>query len=46
MGDKLIDRSIVKRTVMTLVYGVTPYGARLQVQQRFTILYQNRNTAR
>lgn len=29
-----ITRKVVKQTVMTYVYGVTPYGARLQVQKR------------
>merc|ERR1711982_126610 len=30
----LIDRGVVKRTVMTSVYGVTPIGARKQIQEK------------
>jgi hypothetical protein len=30
----LVDRKIVKQTVMTSVYGVTPVGARAQIENR------------
>lgn len=30
----LIDRKLVKQTVMTSVYGVTPVGARAQIENR------------
>lgn len=29
-----INRKVVKQTVMTLVYGVTRYGGRLQIEKR------------
>ena len=32
--DGLIDRGVVKRTVMTSVYGVTYIGARHQIQEK------------
>ena len=32
--DGLIDRGVVKRTVMTSVYGVTYIGARIQIQEK------------
>ena len=32
--DGLIDRRLVKQTVMTSVYGVTTYGARDQIASR------------
>lgn len=32
--EGLIKRKIVKQTVMTTVYGVTPYGARLQIKKQ------------
>ena len=32
--DGLIDRGVVKRTVMTSVYGVTYIGARQQIQEK------------
>lgn len=32
--DGLIDRGVVKRTVMTSVYGVTYVGARQQIQEK------------
>lgn len=32
--EGVIKRKIVKQTVMTTVYGVTPYGARLQIKKQ------------
>lgn len=32
--DGLISRKIIKQTVMTTVYGVTRYGARLQIAKQ------------
>uniref|UniRef100_A0A8D0GQD5 DNA-directed RNA polymerase n=1 Tax=Sphenodon punctatus TaxID=8508 RepID=A0A8D0GQD5_SPHPU len=32
--DGLIGRKVVKQTVMTVVYGVTRYGSRLQIEKR------------
>lgn len=29
-----INRKVVKQTVMTVVYGVTRYGGRLQIEKR------------
>lgn len=32
--EGFVSRKIVKQTVMTVVYGVTRYGGRLQIQKR------------
>jgi len=32
--EGFISRKVVKQTVMTVVYGVTRYGGRLQIQKR------------
>lgn len=32
--DGFISRKVVKQTVMTVVYGVTRYGGRLQIEKR------------
>ena len=32
--EGFISRKVVKQTVMTLVYGVTRYGGRLQIEKR------------
>lgn len=32
--DGYISRKVVKQTVMTVVYGVTRYGGRLQIEKR------------
>ncbi|KAM8940293.1 DNA-directed RNA polymerase, mitochondrial [Pelodytes ibericus] len=36
--DGLIGRKLVKQTVMTVVYGVTRYGGRLQIEKRLSEL--------
>ena len=40
--DGLIDRGVVKRTVMTSVYGVTYIGARQQIQEKIEEKVSNR----
>lgn len=42
----LLDRKIVKRTVMTSVYGVTNFGAKLQVEERLTDYTKHLKTIR
>ena len=32
--EGFISRKVVKQTVMTVVYGVTRYGGRLQIEKR------------
>lgn len=32
--EGFINRKVVKQTVMTVVYGVTRYGGRLQIEKR------------
>lgn len=32
--EGFISRKVVKQTVMTVVYGVTRYGGRLQIERR------------
>jgi DNA-directed RNA polymerase len=39
--DGLIDRGVVKRTVMTSVYGVTFIGARQQIQEKIESKVRN-----
>jgi DNA-directed RNA polymerase, mitochondrial len=39
----LIDRGVVKRTVMTSVYGVTYVGARQQIQEKIEEKVRNFN---
>ena len=34
LGDDVIQRKVVKQTVMTVVYGVTQYGAKLQIRRQ------------
>lgn len=34
MLEGFISRKVVKQTVMTVVYGVTRYGGRLQIEKR------------
>lgn len=36
--DGLIKRKVIKQTVMTTVYGVTPFGARLQIEKQLKTL--------
>lgn len=30
--DGFVNRKVIKQTIMTTVYGVTPYGAKLQIK--------------
>ena len=39
--DGIVDRKVIKQTVMTSVYGVTPTGARVQVQNRLHEKFYN-----
>ena len=32
-----VDRKVIKQTVMTTVYGVTPYGAKLQIARQLKV---------